>query len=59
MRVKGRGRGRKTWAESEEQNMDMLILKQGRHFNFFLGGQIFFFQCHRKIGKNSILYVVI
>ena len=36
---------------------------QGRHFNFFLGGQFFFsiFQCHRtieKLEKNSTLYVV-
>ena len=28
MRVKGMSRGRKTWVESEGQNMDKLILKQ-------------------------------
>ena len=40
--------------------------KQGRHFNFFLGGGgaifIFYFSMppdHGKIGKNSTLYVVI
>ena len=36
---------------------------QGRHFNFFLGGQIFLYFSmppdYWKIGKNSTLYVVI